>query len=513
MRRILAAWAALLWLASPASAAPKDGTLVIAFKQENPTMDPHTESSQISNAINRWVIQTLMHRTPEGKLVPLLVKTHKWVDSKTLDLELREGIKFSNGEDFDANAVKFSLERIHDPKIKSRQRGRFRVVGEKNAVQVLSKYKVRINLAFPDAGFLNRLGNVGGIVPPKYYASKDPIYLASHPIGSAPYLLKKWVRDDHAEFEANPRFWDPQYPKVKRVILKVIPEDTARVAALINGEVDVVFGVPPTMWDKVNASGKAKVVMKPGIRIFRLGFYNKWGGIFNDKRVRMAVAHAIDRKTLQNTVLKGLAVDATHVLHPLTEGYLKPERFPYPYPYDPEKSKKLLAEAGHPNGIEVDMVAQVRSYLKDREAAEVVAGMLQKAGIKVNMTQLNNRGYRNAFRKHRNKAGDDFKPFLYFHSFGGGGGDSDLQLGAVAGCKGAWSGWCDKNFGKMLNDASSLTDPEERQKAFEDLTKKLTNDLAFVPLYRINETFGLSNRVAWDPRVDERPMAWEIGLK
>ncbi|OGL59817.1 MAG: hypothetical protein A3I72_14145 [Candidatus Tectomicrobia bacterium RIFCSPLOWO2_02_FULL_70_19] len=513
MRKLFVAWAALLWLAAPASAAPKDGTLVIAFKQENPTHDPHTESSQISNALNRWVIQTLMHRTPQGKLVPLIVKKHKWVNNKTLELELREGIKFSNGEELDASAVKYSLERIHDPKIKSRQKERFRVIGKKNAVEVLGKHKVRINLAFPDAGFLNRLGNVGGIVPPKYYSSKDPIYLTSHPIGSAPYLLKKWVRDDRAEYEANPVFWDPQYPKVKRVISKIIPEDGARVAALIKGEVDVIFEVPASMWDKVNASGKAKVVAKPGIRIFRIGFYNKWGGIFADKKVRMAVAHAIDRKTLQNTVVKGVAVDATQVLHPLTEGFLKPGEFPYPYAYDPAKSRKLLAEAGHPNGIEVDLVAQVGSYLKDKDSIEVLAGMLQKAGIKVKMTQLNNRGYRNRFRKHRKEAGPDFKPFLYFHSFGGGGGDSDLQLAAVAGCIGAWSGWCDKDFDKMLNAASALTDEEEREKAFENLTRKLTNDVAFIPLYRLNATFGLSNRVDWDPRVDERPMAWEIGLK
>lgn len=503
--------AAVLLAAGNVWAAPKDATLTLAYGEETPTMDPHTESSQISNQRNRWIMQTIMHRTPEGKLIPLLAKNLKWVDTKTLDIELRSGIKFSNGEDMDAEAVKFSLQRIFDPKLKSRQRRRFRVIKNKKAIEVLGKYKVRFHLAYPDSGFPNRLGNVGPIVPPKYYKSKSTRYLASHPIGSGPYVLKKWVKDEFAEYEANPNSWDPRYPKVKRVIVKIIPEAGARVAALIKGEVDVIFDVPPAMWDRINKSGKARVVSKPSIRIFRLGFYNKWGGVLNNKKLREAIARAVDRKTLRESVFKGSAAPASQVLHPWTEGYLSPKEFPYPYEYNPQLAKKLLAEAGYPNGIELPMIANT-SYLKAKEAIEVLVGMLRKSGIRVKLQALNSRAFRNSFRKHRKKPAKGFKPFLYFQSFGGGGGDSDLQLGSIFGCKGSWSGWCDKDIEKMIDQASSATDDKTRRKIFEEITKKGTNDLAVVPLYRLYANFGLSNRVDWDPRVDERIMAWEIGL-
>ncbi|MEK6712053.1 MAG: ABC transporter substrate-binding protein, partial [Nitrospinota bacterium] len=319
MRRYAFVWLlAALLAAAPAwtQAAPKDDTLVIAYRADTPTMDPHIESSAVSNMRNRWVIQTLMHKTPEGKLVTLVAKSYKWIDPKTLEFEIRPGIKFSNGEELDAHAVKYSIERVNDPELKSRQVDRMRVVAHKDAVQVVDKYRVRVHLAFPDAGFVNRMGNVGGLVAPKFYASKEPRFLASNQLGSGPYLLKKWERDTLAEYEANPLFWDPQYPKVRRVMVKIIPEEAARVAALVKGEVDVVFDVPPAMFDRINQSGKARVVSKPGIRIFRLGFFNKHGGLFDDKRVRMSVAHAIDRKTLLNSVLKGAAGEASHVLHP-----------------------------------------------------------------------------------------------------------------------------------------------------------------------------------------------------
>ncbi|MEK6709438.1 MAG: ABC transporter substrate-binding protein, partial [Nitrospinota bacterium] len=505
MRRIaLVCWLAVAVGAWPlgAGAAPKDDTLVLAFKSDMPTMDPHVESSAVENARSRWVLQTLLHRTPEGKLIPFVAKGWKWVGEKTLEIELNPGIKFSNGEELDAEAVKYSLMRIHDPKLKSRQIERFRVTAHKDAIEVADKYKVRIRLASPDGGFPNRLGNLGQVVAPKYYSSHEPPFLARTPIGSGPYVVKKWERDTLTEYELNPHFRSAEYPKVKRVIVKIIPEEAARVAALTKGEVDVIFDVPTEMFDRINQSGKARVVSKPGIRTFRLGMYNKWPGVLSDKRVRMAIAHAIDRETLFKTVLKGSAVDESQVLHPFTEGYVSPKDYPYPYPYDPAKAKKLLAEAGYPNGIDIDFVTEIGTYIKVKEASEVLAGMLNKAGIRTKYVGLGVTGYRNYFRKYRSSPGNDFKSYLYFHSFGGGGGDSDLQLSAVFGCGGAWSGWCDKELDKMVDRASASSDDEERHRLFMAVTKKGTEDVAAVPLYRVNATFGLSNRVDWDPRVD-----------
>lgn len=513
-KALVAAVALVGLAASPALAAPKDATLVMAFKADAPTMDPHTDSSQLTYQFARWVFQPLMHRTPEGKLIPYLAKSARWVDSKTLEFDIRPGVKFSNGEEADAEAVKYSLRRIFDPKLKSRQIDRMRAIRDKDSVEVVSKYRVRLHLPYSDGGFLNRLANSGLIVPPKYYSGRDPKYLATRPIGSGPYLLKEWVRDDHALYEANPTFYDSEYPKVKKVLAKIIPEENARVAALMKGEVDVIFDVPPPMFDRINQSGKARLVSKPGIRIFRLGFFNKWGGILADKRIREAVARSIDRATLQKSVMKGAAVDVTQIFHPLImNGYLSPEEYPYPYGYDPEKARKLLAEAGHPNGLDIELIAETGGYMKAKEVAEVVAGMLQKAGIRVKLSALGSFAFRNRFLKHRAKAGPDYAPFLFFHSFGGGNGDPDVQVSALFGCKGAWSGWCDKAIDQLADQAASQTDTAKRHETFATIARKGSKDVIVVPLYRLNATFGLSSRVDWDPRVDERAMGWEIGLK
>ncbi|MEK6712426.1 MAG: ABC transporter substrate-binding protein, partial [Nitrospinota bacterium] len=183
------------------------------------------------------------------------------------------------------------------------------------------------------------------------------------------------------------------------------------------------------------------------------------------------------------------------------------------YGYDPAKAKKLLAEAGYPNGIDLDLAAETGGYMKAKEAAEVVAGMLLKAGIRVKLDALSSFAYRNRFLKHRAQAGPDYAPFLFFHSFGGGNGDPDVQVTTLLGCKGAWSGWCDKEIDKMADEAATQTGPARRHEAFAAIAKKGSEDLVVVPLYRLNSTFGLSNRVDWDPRVDERAMAWEIGMK
>ena len=494
--------------AGPADAAKKikDGTISITFGPEPETMDPHTSSSALAVTVHRYVFDTLMTRLPgEAIPSPWAAKSAKAIGPQTYEYQLREGVKFANGEDVDAAAVKFSLMRPLDPKLKTVQARIFRGI---DRVEEVEKWTVRVHLKSPDPTFLNRTANWGNLVPPKHYAGADPRALATKPVGSGPYRLVRWQKDEGMVFEANPDYWHPDLPKVKRVKVVAIPEMGARVAALLKGEVDIIRDIPAQFIPRIEASPRTRVVTTRNVRILHLGFSHEIGGPIQDRRVRQAIAHAIDRETIVKGVVEGKGALASQPLHQWTEGH-DPGR-KWPYAYDPEKAKKLLAEAGYPNGFEIDFHSTVGRYPKDKEVAEVIAGMLRKVGVRVNHNALTWQAFVNRFR---GKSRPGTKPFLFYIGYGNGGGETDITLNALAGCKGAWSAYCNPAFDALIDMANSTLGLKERDRLFRRMTEALARDVSHVFIWQMDDVYGLAKRVDWKVRNDDRIYPWEIDLK
>jgi peptide/nickel transport system substrate-binding protein len=510
MRKLLLALAGLSVAFAQVAycAAPKNiknTTITISLGSDLETMDPHTSTSALTTTLHRYLFDTLMHRPNGADLVPWAAKEFKQIDPKTLEFRMREGVTFSNGEDVDAQAVRYSLMRPLQPGFKTVLTPLFRVI---DRVDVVSKWVVRVYMKTSDPGLLRRLADFGHLVPPRHYSRLSQEDAAVKPVGSGPYRLVRWEKGVEIVFEANPDYWKAGAPHVKTVRVVPIKEDGTKVAALLKGEVDLINQVPAQYIEKLKAGADTRVEIVRGTRVFHVGFTHGIDSPLKDIRVRKAVAHAIDRDVLVKHVVEGHGIVANQPLHQWTEGY--DAKRAWPYAFDPQKSRQLLAEAGFPNGLEIDFITPEGRYTKDKEVAQAIAGMLQSAGIKVRHQSVVWRRFVETFNARNNPGA---KPFLYYIGYGNGTGDSDASISAVAACKGAWSGYCNPEVDKALDEAASTTDLKKRNAIFSSITQTMANDVSHVMLWQEDSVYGMRKSVVWNIRNDDRVYGWELDRK
>ena len=284
-------------------AAPKD-TILIAQGTDPTTLDPqdHFEMPAFCVLIN--IYETLLVRSDDMKIQPLLATSWKIINDTTWEFSLRKGVKFHNGEDFNAAAVKFSLERINDPKNKLKQTT---LQGILDRVEVIDDYTIRIVTKKPYPYLDAQLSHIGAIMPPKYIQEKGKNHIIGNPVGTGPYKFVGWVKDDHLVLEANENYWRGA-PQIKKVIFRPIPEATTRVAGLQTQELDLIVNIPPHLSRLMEWKGRSTVAKIPGARIIYMGFDTLQGGPVANKKVRQAIAQAVDVDTIIKKILEGNGV-------------------------------------------------------------------------------------------------------------------------------------------------------------------------------------------------------------
>lgn len=379
----------VLALAAPvaASAAPA-GKAVIAQGVDPSTLDMMNQSETPASNVGGNIWDTLYERDPNMKVVPLLaVDMPRLVAPTTWEVKLRKGVKFQNGEDFDATSVKFSLERLAQGQGKLRGATFFAPI---DRVEIADPHTVRVHTKKPWPTFTVVMTfNQASMYPPKAYADKDTAFITKNPIGTGPYKFVRWSKDEEIVLEANGGYFRGA-PKIKTVVFRPIPDDAVRVAALQNGEIDVAVNIPPHLADIIAKHPKIFLSTTPSIRTIQLMYYahqmdkdHKPTGLYNgptaDKRVRQAIAYAIDADEIIKTVLDGKGVRVATMLTSMHFGY-DPKL--QPIKQDVARAKKLLADAGHSGGIEITLHGPQGRYVRDKEVAEAVTGQLNKAGIR-----------------------------------------------------------------------------------------------------------------------------------
>ena len=278
---------ALLLVAGPAG-AQSPGELRVALPWTPENLDPTMNLSSIRAKVGVGIFDSLVGRDAENRITPQLAESWKALDDLTLQLKLRRGVVFHNGEPFNAEAVRFTFERVLDPNQKSPNRAN---VGEVARVEMLDDYTLNLVLRQPYAPLLNRLIDFP-IVPPKYTTEKGNQGLALRPVGTGPFKFVELVKDDHMIVEAFDRHWRGA-PKVRRIVYKPIPEPFTRAAALRNNEVDVIDTVPPNLAGELERVGGIRVQRVPSTWIIYLGL-NAFNKPLSDVRVRQALNHATD---------------------------------------------------------------------------------------------------------------------------------------------------------------------------------------------------------------------------
>ena len=288
-----------------AGAAPA-GEVVIAQGVDPTTLDMMNQQEQPASNVGAQMFESLLERDQNLKLVPALAaEMPKLVAPTTWEFKLRRGVKFHNGEDFNADSVKFSIERLANPANKLRGSSSFAPI---DRVEIVDPYTVRIHTKKPWPVFLSHIAlRQAAMYPPKEYAGKDAAAISRNPIGTGPYKFVRWSKDEEIVMEAFPGYWGGA-AKIKTVVFKPIPDDAVRVAALQNGEIDVAVNIPPHLAGIIEKHPKLFLSTAPSIRTIQLMIYThqmdaspqadraRTPGPTADKRVRQALAYARRRR-------------------------------------------------------------------------------------------------------------------------------------------------------------------------------------------------------------------------
>ena len=510
--RIIVALAVALLLPPPASAAPA-GKVVIAQGVDPTTLDMANQSETPASNLGRHIFDTLYERDQNMKVIPALAtEMPKLVAPTTWEVKLRKGVKFHNGEDFNAESAKFSLERLAGGQGKLRGATFFAPI---DRVEIVDPSTIRVHTKKPWPTFTVVMTFVqGGMYPPNTYKDKDTTFISKNPIGTGPYKLVRWQKDEEIVLEANDQYWRGA-PKIKTVVFKPIPEDAVRVAALQNGEIDVAVNIPPRLAVIIDKHPKLFLSTAPSIRTIQLMYYTHqmdaqhkptgpYAGPTADKRVRQAIAYAIDADEIIKNVLDGKGMRVATMLTPMHFGFdpqLKPIK------QDLAKSKKLLAEAGFPQGVEITLHGPRGRYVRDAEVAEAVAGQLTKAGIKTTLrtydfvTYLNNMVY-------VHKAGP-----VWLIGWGTPTMDGETIYGPLFKSPGIFVNWHHEEFNRMVDEAQAIMDEKKRLEQYHRINRLWVEEMPAVPLYQQLDLYGVSKRLVWKARPDEVIQAYTMSLK
>lgn len=375
--------AALLIMLLLSGAAPvqaSSDTLRVATKVRISSLDPAATSARPPLILYHNWGDTLLYRDPESlTLVPCLATSYRVIGSGVVELNLRRGVRFHNGEPFDARAVGFSLERLRSPKSLVAS-----LFEDFQGVEILDSYTVRIRTGLPTSILLEMLAGLFFVYPPQYVAEMGLEEFGRHPVGTGPYRFVAWKDSGEILFKRNPNYFPSPKGKARIPFLHVvtIPEDALRIEALLRDEVDLLRTgtLYPENLPFLEASRGVSLASTDSLRAYFLlmdARGRSGSRLFTDVKVRRAVSHAIDKKAVVSKALGGWAWVAQSLVHPLQFGYT--EDLPT-YPYHREKARRLLAEAGFPQGTQVDFEA-----FGSENVAETVAQYLRDAGIMVRM--------------------------------------------------------------------------------------------------------------------------------
>ena len=380
-----------LALGVPTSAPAAGKTVVVGITADAVILDP----PQVLSATDRKYAMNMFDGLVEQelgsfKIVPSLAE--RWEvakDGLSYTFQLRKGVTFHDGTPFDAEAAAFSLDRVINPANPYNKFGRFIYattrLGQVKSVEALDKYVLRINLKAPFAPLLDYLANDGHIVSPAAI-KKHEKDIGANPVGTGPFKFVRWERGKRLVMEKNPSYWKGA-PKIDQLILVPMPEAQTRLIALRTGQVDFIEGVPPD--NLADLKRDPNIVVAAGLspQAWYVVLNTKRVKALGDVRVRRALSHAVNKEAIVKDALKGTGVVGLGPLSPLLAPYAVSAKEVPVYEYDPEKAKRLLAEAGYASGFDVTLsVPESGTGMQSPVAmATLIQANLAAVGVRVKL--------------------------------------------------------------------------------------------------------------------------------
>jgi peptide/nickel transport system substrate-binding protein len=493
-------------VAAPATALAQDRVktkeVVVGLGAEPRTLMGVTIVDWTTNNMLEHIYDRLLDRDAKTlKPKPMLATAWKVVNDTTWEFTLRKGVKFHNGEPFTAESVKATFEYMLDPATKSHYAtaAYWKPVKE---VQVVNDSTVRLLTDKPYPSLLDHASLTDLLIlPAKALKELGPQKLAEHPIGTGPFRFVEWRRDERLVLERNPDYW--QGPAdVSRVTFRFIPEFSARLAALLSGEIDIMKDVPPHAVEAVERSGRAKVRATVSSRINYLALVNLKPGPMQDVRVRRAMNHAVNVDELISQVLKGRATKMCGPLAPTNVDFAPVEC----YRHDPARALALLKEAGiDATKLQLTLDTPSGRYPLDKDVSLAIAAQLQRLGMTVNVV-VNEWGTHLDKIKNRN-TGDMF--FL-------GWGPALHGQGTIEPLFKADATYSSYGNDKVLDDkiarAVTTVDARARAAAYAELQRLVHDEAPWVFLWQQHDLYGVAQTVEWSPRADEKVWMYEARI-
>jgi peptide/nickel transport system substrate-binding protein len=362
--------ASLSWAA--AETPKKGGSLILCVGDEPPGLDPTASASAaIDRVVYSNIFEGLVKVDRDGKLVPgLAARWELSPDAKVYTFHLRKGVVFHNGEPFNAQVAKWNIERGAAEGTKNAHPEFFRVIEK---IETPDDATLTLTLKEVDALFLFRMAEGDSVMLPM----KGFENTAAAPIGTGPFKFVEWKRGDSVAMERNPNYWNPQLPYLDKVTFRFIKDPSAQAAALKAGDVDILgWLLAPELAADIAKDKRFKVLAGASTSEVVMSTNNK-AKPFDNKLVRQAMAHAIDRKAVIELVMSGYGTVIGSHWPPVTPYY---KDMTGRFPYDPKKAKELLAKAGYPSGFAATIKLPA-IYPYSQRAGEVIADMLGQVGI------------------------------------------------------------------------------------------------------------------------------------
>jgi peptide/nickel transport system substrate-binding protein len=506
---------------SPASGQ----SLRYANQGELKSLDPYTLNESTTHAHLGHVYEGLVERGKDLKIIPALAESWETPEPTRWRFHLRKGVKFHNGDPFTADDVVFSADRV-------RANGSnllTRLATDTKVVKV-DDYTVDFILTSPnpilhsqwDTWYImdKKWSEENNSVQPTPASATTPSYASLHENGTGPFMIESHQPGVKTVFKANPNWWSKPEHNLKEIVFTPIASAATRVAALLSGEVDVIEPVPIQDIQRVNSSGIATVMTGPELRTIFLGMdqtrdellYSNVKGKnpFKDVRVREAFYKAVDIELIKTRVMRGLSTPSALMIAPelfsLSKDFTRPK-------LDPDGAKKLLTEAGYPNGFELTMDCPNDRYVNDGPICEAVVGMLARIGVKVNLLAQPKAQY---FAKVLKPGG--YQTSFYLLGWTPGTFDSHNVLHDIMGCRddkadvtrgeSNLGGYCSREVDALTDKILVEPDNAKRDQMIKQAFEIGIKEYGYIPLHQQALAWGVSKKVKLTQRADNQVLLY-----
>ncbi len=475
---------ALLTGCGAGTAASAGDVLRVSQSGDPKTMDPHKQGDMTSMNALINMFDTLTTHDRANRLRPRLALTWTATDPLTWRFTLRPHVVFHNGEPCDAQAVRFSIERVLDPATES-PIVELRYVKK---VTVVDDLTVDVHTTLHDPILPAKLSLFGGVVvPPKYIGEAGAAGFAEHPVGTGAFSFVRWLPDQELRMRANPRYWNGA-PDAGQLVFLPEPNSSSSLAALQSGQTDIVAGLTPDAAQQLDGYPGVTLQSAPGIRTAYLSLDTLGGGPLGDARVRQALNHAVDVPLLIKAVLGGKAREVPAMIPHGAFGF---DASLKPFSRSVATARRLLAEAGYPHGFSTTITA---SNL-DSDVAQAIAGLLARAGVHASVDLLDAGTYADRLTSDNVHALGPI--YLAASTVWTLDGESMLQSNVRHDRR--QSRWHNADADRLIDAEELSVDPADRQRAFSDLQRLILREAPFVPLYQLDNILARNDRPRWQP--------------